>query len=262
MSTPLPTIAHITAPSTANIPSTCDYSLLWRSYRTESSMTSVATSLLTLCMTVGCFMTAMTASWTPRLNRVSTRRCCTFMQQVSHCLYALTLTSRHNHAVQTSRLTRCHVWSMAVLLPTTHLCVNLEMQSPRHINHCNIYWLLILESSTFVLSVWRIGYFPIIVVICICVHWGPSIESRLYAISLFQTIMLTGFYTICLSGVVLVLCLPMLSLTIVLCVLEHVFFSLLDRLTTSTNGIMQRTLNNALQHIASQSWIKALYTCS
>ena len=31
-----------------------------------------------------------------------------------------------------------------------------------------------------------------------CVHCGPSIESRLYAISLFHTIMLTGFYTICL----------------------------------------------------------------
>ena len=44
----------------------------------------------------------------------------------------------------------------------------------------------------------RIGYFPVIVVICICVHCGPSIESRLYAISLFHTIMLTGFYTICL----------------------------------------------------------------
>ena len=63
--------------------------------------------LLTLCMTVGCFTTAMTASWNPRLNRVSTRRCCTFMQQVPHCLYALTLTSRHNHAVQTLRLTCC-----------------------------------------------------------------------------------------------------------------------------------------------------------
>ena len=86
---------------------TCDYSLLWRSYRTESSMTSVTKSLLTLCMTVGCFTTAMTASGNPRLNRVSTRRCCTFMQQVSHCLYALTLTSRHNHAVQTLRLTCC-----------------------------------------------------------------------------------------------------------------------------------------------------------
>ena len=50
-------------------------------------------SLLTLCMTAGCFTTAMTASGNPRLNRVSTRRCCTFMQQVSHCLYALTLNS-------------------------------------------------------------------------------------------------------------------------------------------------------------------------
>ena len=107
------TIAHITAPSTANIPSTCDYSLLWRSYRTESSMTSVANSLLTLCMTVGCFTTAMTASWNPRLNRVSTRRCCTFMQHVSHSLYTLILTVRHNHAVQTSSLTRCRIESMA-----------------------------------------------------------------------------------------------------------------------------------------------------
>ena len=64
-------------------------------------------SLLTLCMTVGCFTTAMTSSGNPRLNCVSTRRCCTCMQQVVHCLYALTLTSRHNHAVQTLRLTCC-----------------------------------------------------------------------------------------------------------------------------------------------------------
>ena len=64
-------------------------------------------SLLTLCMTVGCFTTAMTSSGNPRLNRVSTRRCCTCMQQVVHCLYALTLTSRHNHAVKTLRLTCC-----------------------------------------------------------------------------------------------------------------------------------------------------------
>ena len=56
-------------PRTTTCP--CDYSLLWRSYRTESSMTSLAKSLLTLCVTVGCFTTAMTVSWNPRLNRVS-----------------------------------------------------------------------------------------------------------------------------------------------------------------------------------------------
>ena len=50
-------------------------------------------------------------------------------------------------------------------------------------------------SLTFVRSVWRIGYFPVIVVTCI----------------------------ICIWDVVLVLCLPMLSLTVVLRVLGKVF---------------------------------------
>ena len=63
----------------------------------------------------------------------------------------------------------------------------------------------------------------------------------------------------------LVLCLPMLSLTIiVLRVLENVFFSLLGRLTTSTNVIVQSALNSDVYTTSTlqQRWIKALYTCS
>ena len=40
----------------------CDYSLPWRSHRTKNGMTLMTKSMSTLCVTVGCFMTALTAS--------------------------------------------------------------------------------------------------------------------------------------------------------------------------------------------------------
>ena len=67
----------------------CDYSLPLMSYRTKSAMKLMTKSMSTLCVSVGCFTTDMTASRNSRLNRVRTRRCCTFMQQVPHCLNLL-----------------------------------------------------------------------------------------------------------------------------------------------------------------------------
>ena len=40
---------------------------------------------------------------------------------------------------------------------------------------CKAESISCLQNSTFVLSVWRIGYFPVIGVICICAHYGPII---------------------------------------------------------------------------------------
>ena len=77
-------------------------------------------------------------------------------------------------------------------------------------------------SSTFVLSDERI-HFPVIVVTCICVLCGLTIGSGPCRVSLFHTITLSEFYIICICDVVLVLCLPMLSLTVVLRVLGKVF---------------------------------------
>ena len=51
-------------------------------------------------------------------------------------------------------------------------------------------------SSTFVLRVRRIGYFPVIAVTRFCVLCVSIIRSRPYRISLFHTIMLSEFYII------------------------------------------------------------------
>ena len=64
-----------------------------------------------------------------------------FVQQVSHCLYALTLTSRHNHAVQTLRLTGCHSWiipaqrtrSKCTLVPQNVSIVHMATTTAVHI---------------------------------------------------------------------------------------------------------------------------------
>ena len=40
----------------------CNYSLPWWSHRTKNGMTLMTKSMSTLCVTVGCFMTALTAS--------------------------------------------------------------------------------------------------------------------------------------------------------------------------------------------------------
>ena len=59
-------------------------------------------------------------------------------------------------------------------------------------------------------------YFLVIVVTCICVLCGLTIGSRPCRVSMFHTLTLSEFYIICICDVVLVLCLPMLSLTVVL----------------------------------------------
>ena len=74
----------------------------------------------------------------PRLNRVSTRRCCTFIQQVSHCLGALTLTARYNHAVQTlsrivnGRAVATNAHRVMVMWTCASIPTNMANYGPNH----------------------------------------------------------------------------------------------------------------------------------
>ena len=60
----------------------------------------------------------------------------------------------------------------------------------------------------------------------ICVSCGLTIRSRPWHVSLFHKITLSEFYIICICDVVLVLGLPMLSLTVVLRVLKNLALKL------------------------------------